>query len=644
MSDFQIIETTLQRAAQRRRWQRAWQALWRGMWAGVCLWLVALAAYKLLPLPASILGVTAIVSVALPLGWFAAGWWRRPTLIETAQWVDSQQRLQERLSTALELSSTTGHGNWRRLLIADAAAYAQKLDPRKLIPYHLPKQVRWTVLLLAVSAGLGFVPEYRSQTHRQKEREAEVIRDTGKQLTEVTRRNLQAHPASLAPTREALDKVQEMGERLSKASLTRNEALRDLANAADKIKEMAQNLAKDPGLKRLEQAARNPSGQSSSASADLQKKIEAMQKSMGENKDANEALEKMKSALQKLEQAASGMNSNDPGANDSAKEQASKSLNDLAAMAKQQGLSAESLEEAMKALQDGQIDRMLKDLKAEEMDLDKLLADAKKMQQMQMQAMKAGKDLAEQLENGQAQAAIQTLRKMTDQLKNSGLTPEQMQKMLAEVSKAIKPAGDYGKVADHLAKAAQAMNAKQNSDSAASLASAADELEKLLHEMEDAQLLAASIESLMKAEMCVGNCQGWGQCKGPPKVSKGGKPGRGVGTWADENDTFMTPEISELWDNTGLNRPDEAPRGKTDRGDGELSDNLLPTKIKGKMSPGGQMPSITLKGISIKGQSTASFQETAAAAQIEAQSAINQEQVPRAYQGAVRDYFDDLKK
>jgi hypothetical protein len=36
--------------------------------------------------------------------------------------------------------------------------------------------------------------------------------------------------------------------------------------------------------------------------------------------------------------------------------------------------------------------------------------------------------------------------------------------------------------------------------------------------------------------------------------------------------------------------------------------------------------------------------EAVVAAQSDAQSALSQEQVPRAYQGAVRDYFDDLKK
>jgi hypothetical protein len=56
------------------------------------------------------------------------------------------------------------------------------------------------------------------------------------------------------------------------------------------------------------------------------------------------------------------------------------------------------------------------------------------------------------------------------------------------------------------------------------------------------------------------------------------------------------------------------------------------------------MPSITLKGVSIKGQSKVEYQSAVMAAQSEAQGALNQDQVPRAYQGAVRDYFDDLKE
>ena len=85
-------------------------------------------------------------------------------------------------------------------------------------------------------------------------------------------------------------------------------------------------------------------------------------------------------------------------------------------------------------------------------------------------------------------------------------------------------------------------------------------------------------------------------------------------------------------------------RGQTDRGEGALNDALKPTKVKGQFTPGGPMPSITLKGVSIKGQSKVDYEQAATTAQSAAQSALSQEKVPRAYQGAVKDYFDDLKK
>jgi len=123
------------------------------------------------------------------------------------------------------------------------------------------------------------------------------------------------------------------------------------------------------------------------------------------------------------------------------------------------------------------------------------------------------------------------------------------------------------------------------------------------------------------------------------------RPGGGVGTWADENSGWMYDgKWSSHWDNSGMNRPDQAGKGHTDRGDGELNDALKPDKVKGQFSPGGQMPSITLKGVSIKGASKVEYEAAAAAAQSDAQSALSQEKVPRAYQGAVRDYFDDIKK
>jgi hypothetical protein len=155
----------------------------------------------------------------------------------------------------------------------------------------------------------------------------------------------------------------------------------------------------------------------------------------------------------------------------------------------------------------------------------------------------------------------------------------------------------------------------------------------------------ATLENLNKASRCIGAGQAWGKGTGnrPGYNPDGRGPGGGVGTWGDPNAQW-DGRWSDHWDNTGFARPDQDAHGHTDRGEGELSDALKPTKVKGQFSPGGQMPSITLKGVSIKGQSKLAYEEAATAAQSDAQSALSQDKVPRAYQGAVRDYFDDLKK
>src|SRR5256885_15249427 len=643
MSEIQLIQSTLERTARRRRWQRGWRAFWQGLFAGATVWLFVLGLYKLRPLPEQTLTIAALAAAALmPIG-FLIGFWRKPTLGETARWVDERQHLQERISTALEVVATSVAETWQHLVLSDAAGRVRDFDAGKSLPYHLPRIARWSLLLLGLGFTLGFVPEYRSKAYLQKKKEAEIIKDTGKQLAELTRRSLERRPPALEPTQKALDSVKELSDQLAKVSLTRTEALRDLASATEKLKDQTKDLAKDPALRKLEQAARSPTGRSSTSNADLQKQIDSMQKQLGNPDATPDALDKLQKELQKLQQAAAGLPGND-SAGQQQKEQMSQSLSDLAKKAQELGLSLPSLEEAIKALQNSQIDQFLKDLKVAEMDLEKMQAMAKALQQLEMQRAHPGKDLAEQLDKGQAEAAMQTLQKMIDQLKKANLTEEQLKKMLAEVDKAVKPGSEYGKVGDFLKAAVGKMQNSDKPGAAQSLADASDELKRLLDQLGDAQSMMAMMDALQKAQMCVGNCMGWGQCQGPPRAGKGGRSGRGVGTWSDDIGWTTFPTMMDRWDNSGIQRPDTAPRGETDRGDGELSDALVPTKVKGQISPGGPMPSITLKGVSIKGQSKVAYTEAVAAAQSEAQSALSQEQVPRAYQGAVKDYFDDLKE
>jgi hypothetical protein len=648
MSDLQIIEATLQKAARRRRAERAFRGFWQGLFIGATLWCVAVIIYKLAPVPFWIIYAGAGAGALSAIVGLIAGGWHRTTVDEMARWVDGRQHLQERLSTALELAKGQNAGEtWRELLVTDAAAHVKDLDPRRLVRFSLPKASTWALLVLALAVGLGFVPEYRSKNFLAKEADKKVIQETGRQLADLTKRNLQTRPPALETTQKSMEAVNELGEQFTKKALTRTEALKELANVTDRIKDELKDMSKDPTMKRLEQAARSHGGENSPDAARLQKQIEETQKQLGNPTGTPEDMDKLNKDLAKLQEAAKAAMSKDGAMSQADKEKLQQSMAALSKQAQEMGMQMPNLDQAIEALAKNQTDMVLKDLEQQTLDLEKMRDMAKSLQQMQQQMEKIGKDLAEQLKNGQPEAAQSTLQKMINQLNSGKLSQDDLNKMLSEVQKAVDPAGQYGKVADHLKKASDGLNKGDKPGSAQSLADASKELQKLMDQMGDAQAMMGELDALNKASMCVGSCQGWGQCQGSKAGfnPNGKRPGKGVGTWADEDNGWgYNPQQADHWDNSGVVRPDMKSKGVTDRGDGELNDALKPTKVKGQFSPGGQMPSITLKGVSIKGQSKVQYEEAAVAAQGDAQSALSQEKVPRAYQGAVREYFDDMKK
>jgi hypothetical protein len=647
MSELQIIESALSGAARRRRWAAALRGLWIGLLVGAVISLVVDGAYHLLPLPFWTRVAAAAAPFPCMLGGLILGGWRRLGMAEAARWVDGREHLKERLSTALEVAAQPKAGSWRDLVVADAARHVRQLDPRRMAPLRLPANVvRWALVVLALGVGLGFVPEYRSKRFLQNQSEQQVIRQAGRQLSDLARRTLQARQPAMEPRAEkALESVSELGDRLNKATLTRSDALKDLANVSERLKDELRELGKDPVLKRLEQAARASGAGDSQSAAGLQKQIESLQKQLGAPTGNPEALDKLNKDLQKLQQAARGMNDKNSPGTQQQRNELSKALSALSRQAQDMGLQLPQLDDAINALEASQTELFLKDLQASQTDLEKLNDMAKALQQLQQQMDKLGKDLAEQLKNGQPEAAQMTLEKMAAQLKAADLSPEQLQKIAAEVTKAISPAGNYGSLAEHLKKAGKQLAASDKPGASRSLADAAKELERLAQQMGDAQSLAAELQALNQVAAAIAAGKDWrpGNRPGGPGLGQGGGTGGGVGTWADENAEW-NGQWSDHWDNTGYEREDQDSRGHTDRGEGELSDALRPSKVPGQFSPGNSMPSVTLRNVSIKGQSKLDYQAAAATAQSDAESALSHEQVPRAYQGAVKEYFDDLKK
>lgn len=641
MSDRETIQSVLEKAARRRRWAKAWNGLFRGLFLASALWLAAVAAFKLFPIPFAALGIAGMAAALLTLGGFVFGGRKKDSALATAQWVDRKLDSKERLSAAIEFSSSS---SWGEVLLRDGARCVEAVQPKRILPYHLPKVARWTVLLLFVGATLGFVPEYRSQRYLNAQKEKASIRAAGRGLESFAKRVIRQSPPKMKPTEETMLSVKELGEKLQTTRLTRADALDKIASVTEKLKAETKDLNENPAFKRLRQASRaafNNSGQV----AELQKKIQALQQKMEGNSGNTDALQEMKKQLEQLQKAAANLNSNEGGITSEMQRQTAESMANLSQIAQEQGISLPDLEEAFAAWQSGEIDQFLKVLDSAQTDLDKMLEMAKALQKMQMRQAEIGRNLGEQLEKGQAPTARHRLLEMVQKLRSGSADSQEIQRLMAEVSEALEPARGYGEVPFLLQQALRQGKAGNHLESAQSLQAAADELKKLMEQYTDMQCLMQSLDALKQAQMCVGNCAGWGQSKPMmPGFQPGGKPGAGVGTWADENGSSYFPETSAQWDNSGIVRPDMESRGHTDRGEGENAQGMTPTKVRGNFTPGGPMPSITLRGVNIKGESRVSIQEAIAAAQDEVQSALSQQKIPRAYQQTVRSYFDDVAK
>ncbi|HYE30407.1 MAG TPA: hypothetical protein VEH27_03185 [Methylomirabilota bacterium] len=637
----------LARAALRKRWQQGLRGLWIGLAIGAAAWLLVYAIYKITPIPESALLAAGIVALASAVAGLIAGFWRKPTLSEAARWLDYKENLKERLTTALEASSKTTTV-WTELLVREAKEAMKTIELRRSMPFTLPKAAQWTAILLVGAFVLNFVPEYRTQAYVAKKKDEKVIKETGQQVASFTKKNLDRRPPALPDTQKALEQALQAGEHLAKAELTRAEALKDLANAADKLKQEAKELGSSPTVKALQDAARSPQTGGSPANPELQKQIDQLQEQLGSKFAGNsDSLQKLKSELQQARDSAEGLKDATAGAAEALKKQLEQKLADIARQAAEMELPMEALQQAIQALANNKVDEVLKDLAMAELDLEKLQQMAKALEQLQ-KGQPIGKDLAEQLERGQASAAKERLEKMASDLKNGNLTPEQAQEMLAELKKALPPASQYGKVGEELKKAAANLEKGQKNEAAENMMAAAQGLSEAMQQLGDMEGMLATLEALQQAQWAIANGQAWSEAGASMAEMLGQMAGRsrnnrGAGGWT-EDDSWEYPEFAESWDNSGLEREDQGARGQKDRGEPALADNLSPTRLKGQMRPGGPMPSITLKGVSIKGTSKVGYTDASPGAQSADESALNQDQIPRAYQGAVRDYFDDTKE
>ena len=199
MATLNSIDSAVGQTARRLRWLKGWSGLWKGALIGAGFYLLALIVFKLAPIPAAVVRIAGGAASLFTVVGFVAGYWRRVSEAEAARWLDEREGLQQRLATALEVSKQDRDSAWKTLVVSDASAAAAKIQPARLLPVGLPRMARALVLVLAVIAALGFVPEYRSRAHVQKQADAAVIREVGRQLVTLTRKSVEQRPPNAEP-------------------------------------------------------------------------------------------------------------------------------------------------------------------------------------------------------------------------------------------------------------------------------------------------------------------------------------------------------------------------------------------------------------------------------------------------------------
>jgi hypothetical protein len=642
MKDRRFIEETLKGTAKRRRWQQSWQKMWKGFFWGASIWLTNLIVFKLVPIPFASLAWSGAFWLTLTLAGFIRSQLTPINLYATAHWVDQQYGLKERFSALLEFKA---QGEWADCILKDALRFLDRIQPGNMVPFKLPSLAKGSCLVLALSAGLGFIPEYRTQDYLLKKKQEAYIRSSGEHLVKFTQRRIQQHTPALPSTERTMQTLEQLGMQLSEAKLGRKGALREITNVMKKVEKQQAAMGLNPAFHRLQQSASNTTSDASSEkTAAMKKRMETLTQRLGEKMNKEAEIRELARSMDQAMETASNLGTSEDGINPSLSQSLSQQLNEMAQSASEIGLSAEQIQAALSSLHSGNLDKLMEGMHQSRLDLENMLKMAEELQDLETQLKRIGKDLAEQLRKGQSMAAKHNLLSKAESITSGHGAAGTTDALVQELKAALPEAAAYGKVQTFLKQAIRDIDKGQYPSAAQSLRSAAMALQELGEQFGDMQSLTTAMENLMKAQMCIGNSKGWGQYSNPSAgFSQGGKPGKGLGSWGNEGGEWLYRKSGVKGNApSGIQRPEMEARGLSERGEATLPEGLRPSEVKGSIRAGAPMPSITLKGLSIQGESQVPYTETLTSAQADAEKALSQQKIPRAYQKAVREYFNDL--
>jgi hypothetical protein len=233
----------------------------------------------------------------------------------------------------------------------------------------------------------------------------------------------------LEQTRKAVENAEEVGLRLDKGVLTRNDALKDLANVADKLKAQLQDLGKkNPSFKALEHAARDPKRRKQPPAAPpIRSKWTTCKRPSAKRAKTRPRWTSWPKKCSSCKRPPPACPRTIPPPPPPNAKNGAKFVRPGRAGARF-GPAAAQPRRRHQRLAEQQDDNFQKDMDLATTDLEKTQQMSKELQKMQEQADHEGKDLPEQLKLGQPELAQQTLNKMIEKVRSGKMTPEEAAK------------------------------------------------------------------------------------------------------------------------------------------------------------------------------------------------------------------------
>lgn len=238
---------------------------------------------------------------------------------ESARQTDKHYRFKDRLLTAKKLLGRQESTLMERLQLDDAARHAERVDPKDVVPYRLPKNFPWalgtTVLALIIGLVSPYFNGHQQAVAAQKIQEIISVADLlQEELIEKLDELVEENPEEKG-LKELSEKAKELLAQLNESVTDRKESLATLSEMEQAIrnamsefqveaidasmKDIAEAMSAAEATRAASQAMKE--GRYSKAAEELEKLDSDLSKSMSKQ-ERRAVAEQMKQALDKMNQ------------------------------------------------------------------------------------------------------------------------------------------------------------------------------------------------------------------------------------------------------------------------------------------------------------------------------------------------------